>query len=93
MLTLIDENTGVRCDGRICYDDKYDELRQSTVNARTALWMSYPPTFRLCDQWRGSSSTGTSSIFDGYDIELSSDIDSNSFLGGRASVTGTLPFQ
>lgn len=93
MLTLIDENTGVRCDGRICNNDKYNELQWSTVNTRTALWMSYPPTFRLCDHWRGSSSTGTSSIFDGYDIESSSDDESDSFLDGRVSVTGTLPFQ
>lgn len=48
-LTLIDENTGIRCDGRICDNDKYNELWKSSINTRIMLWMSYPLTFLLCD--------------------------------------------
>ena len=88
IFTLIDENTSVRCDGRICYNDKDNELQKSSINTRTAPRVSYPPTFRLSDHWRGSSRTGTSSIFDGYDIEPTSDVDSHSFLDGRLCAMG-----
>ena len=59
---------------------------EATISTEIAPQVTLLPTLRLCDHWRGSFTTGTSSILDGRNIELFSGAGCD-FVGDRPPET------